>query len=271
MNGLGLCCLRARYVQDLAAHGSVDAKTPANTKKHKFALLGQLRDRRLLAEVVNSLFRHGFLISPKDYSMVIHALARQAFWRDSLATMKTMFDAGHDGDNVVYNIAISALEKVEEWPKAFGLLRDMPGRDVQKDVVTYSAIVRALHVGQQWRMALECYHQSSAACVEPNVIACSSVLIAVGGSRDWNLACQLFLDLQRAGLKLDTILCNAFVGVFDTSQLWDRALWMLYTMDVRPDAVTYNICAAQNRQSWETSFAVLFHARHVGLEPFLYY
>ncbi|CAJ1451754.1 unnamed protein product [Effrenium voratum] len=197
----------------------------AASRSKKFWLQQQLREGQTassqlqIAHALAQLRKGGFLASPQENAVAIHALGRVGWWQDALALLSARAE-GNTESTSMCNAALGALETAPlRWQRSCMLWAGTKSPDISTrnsvttalrgallweqslsfsaasaaarlplDTVCYNILLAAADaVRCSWRRTIE--HLRAFAVAEKDVVSLNSALSALGSKAQWKTCC----------------------------------------------------------------------------------
>lgn len=215
-------------------------------------------------------------------------------WREALALLACMHEAGPAPDAATYRAAVRScakgqapwylalnlladMERAElgvgkgkghplagsatrsSWARGCRLLEEMHARGLTRDISGYAAAISACEKGRQWRQALSLLQTMHDRRMQPNAACYNAAMAALHGR--WEGALALLGQMRDARVPPDRTSYATCIHACEMGAQWELALALLQEMregGLSPQTADYNVALlASARSAWPSALRVL--------------
>ena len=169
--------------------------------------------------------RHAVLKSrgsdPKEFTAAVHRLALKSAWQEALQVLDDMENT-HPPNLFVHNAVMDACKRGQQWAAAMQLFESLESKRLQADLVTFN-IITTRDPSMAWR------HMRQQR-LQPDAVSYVAAVSAYEVEGAWQQALALLMEAIEMDLS-NIILCSAVISACDKGKQWQRALFLLNSLD----------------------------------------
>ena len=169
--------------------------------------------------------RHAVLKSrgsdPKEFTAAVHRLALKSAWQQALQVLDDMENT-HPPNLFVHNAVMDACKRGQQWAAAMQLFESLESKRLQADLVTFN-IITTRDPSMAWR------HMRQQR-LQPDAVSYVAAVSAYEVEGAWQQALALLMEAIEMDLS-NIILCSAVISACDKGKQWQRALFLLNSLD----------------------------------------
>lgn len=158
---------------------------------------------------------------PKEFTAAVHRLALKSAWQEALQVLDDMENV-HPPNMFVHNAVMDACKRGQQWAVAMQLFESLESKRLEADLVTFNIIstgdpfVSWRHMRQQR--------------LQPDAVSYVAAVSGYEVEGAWQQALALLMEAIEMDLA-NIILCSAVISACDKGKQWQRALFLLNSLD----------------------------------------